>query len=70
LEEVQTSRDLAVIAFGKQDITSFRRRVDHDMRNASAEDGRERFRQKNEGQKNREGEKKIGEKKMEEAGKR
>ena len=29
LEEVQKSRDLAVTAFGKQEITSFRRRVEH-----------------------------------------
>ncbi len=33
-EEVQTSRDLARIAFGKQHITSFRRRVLHDAANA------------------------------------
>jgi hypothetical protein len=33
-EEVQTSRDLARIAFGRQHITSFRRRVHHDTRNA------------------------------------
>jgi hypothetical protein len=36
-EEVQTSRDLARIAYGRQDITSFRRRVQYDTRNASAE---------------------------------
>ncbi|HBB96036.1 MAG TPA: hypothetical protein DC054_11660 [Blastocatellia bacterium] len=33
-EEVQTSRDLARIAFGRQHITSFRRRVLHDAGNA------------------------------------
>jgi hypothetical protein len=31
-EEVQTSRDLARIAFGRLPVTSFRRRVHHDMR--------------------------------------
>ena len=33
-EEIQTSRDLARIAFGRLPVTSFRRRVQHDMRNA------------------------------------
>jgi len=30
-EEVQASRDLARIAYGRQDITSFRRRVQHEL---------------------------------------
>lgn len=33
-EEVQTSRDLARIAFGRLPVTSFRRRIQHDMKNA------------------------------------
>jgi len=33
-EEVQTSRDLARIAFGRLSVTSFRRRVHHDIKNA------------------------------------